>query len=172
MRAEKTSLMEEYKGWVKDESFLILADYRGLTVAKMHDLRQRLHGAQASLHVIQNRLFRHAVQGSPCELFTPSLKGPSAVIAGRADVVQAARVLKAFIKENALPVIKAGALDGSLLTSKEIERLAELPAREVLLAQVVGTIAAPMTRLAGVLQQKVASLLYVLKAVEEKKAKS
>ena len=90
-------------------------------------------------------------------------------IFGNGDVVIAAKILKDFIKENELPVIKVGTMQGVILSRADIEQLASLPSRETLLAQFVGVLAAPMTQLVGVLQQKVASLVYVLKAAQEKK---
>ena len=92
-----------------------------------------------------------------------------AVVTGR-DVTQAAKVLKKFTGENKdQPAVKGGVLGNAPLVKEDIDNLASLPGREVLIAQLVGTLAAPMSRLAGVMQQKVATLVYVLRAVEEKK---
>jgi large subunit ribosomal protein L10 len=91
-----------------------------------------------------------------------------AIVTGT-DVVQAAKTLKKFNSANGMPQVKAGYMGNVYLTSAEIDVLAELPPREVLLAQVVGTVAAPLSRLVGVLQQKVSSIVYVLKAIENKK---
>lgn len=169
MRSEKTSIVEELRSKVKDSAFLIVADYQGLNVGKTEELKRRLHGVKAQFQVIQNRMFKRVAS----ELSQPGLEkgvaGPSAMVYGKGDVVQAAKVLKDFIKENNLPTIKIGSLQGALLSAAEIQQLAGLPSREVLLATLVGTIAAPLTQLVGVLQQKVASVVYVLKAIQEKK---
>jgi large subunit ribosomal protein L10 len=87
-------------------------------------------------------------------------------------VTQVAKVLRAFAKAatNKLPVVKGGYLSGQTLVAAQVESLADIPPREVLLGRMVGTIAAPMTRLVGAMNQKICSLLYVLKAVADKKA--
>lgn len=172
MRSEKTSIIEELRNKVKDSSFLIVADYQGLNVGKTEELKRRLRGVKAQFQVIQNRMFKRVAS----ELKQPGLEkgiaGPSAMVYGKGDVVQAAKVLKDFIKENNLPAIKIGSLQGAVLSADDVQQLANLPSREVLLATLVGTIAAPLTQLVGVLQQKVASVVYVLKAIQEKKEKA
>jgi large subunit ribosomal protein L10 len=172
MRPEKQAMADEFRSRVKDAAFMILADYRGLSVSKTDELRRRLRGVNARMQVIQNRVFRAVAKEASLPGLEPALKGPSALVYGPGDVVQAAKVLKDFVRENERPKIKAGALAGALITAQDVEQLAGLPAREVLLAQMLGTIAAPMTRLAGVLNQKVASIVYALKAVQEKKEKA
>ena len=148
---------------------MIVADYRGLNVAKTEELKRRLRGVKAQFQVIQNRMFKR-VAG---ELSQPELEkgiaGPSAMVYGKGDVVPAAKVLKDFIKEYNLPEIKMGSLQGAVLSAADVQQLASLPSREILLATLVGTIAAPLTQLVGVLQQKVASVVYVLKAIQDKK---
>ncbi len=171
LRPEKKAIVEELKSKLGDAVFVILADYRGLTVSKTGELRKRLRGVQAQYQVVQNRMFKHVAKEVRPGM-EDGLKGPSAMVYGKGDVVQAAKILKDFIKENELPVIKLGTLQGVILSKADIEKLATLPSRQVLLQQVVGTIAAPMSQLVGVLQQKVATVLYVLKAVQEKKEKA
>ena len=171
MRPEKKSISEELKRKVSDSVFVILADYRGMSVGKTEELKRKLRGVNANFQVIHNRVFRHVAKELKCDGFEPGLKGPSAMVFGKGDVVQTAKVLKDFIKQAELPVVKIGSLQGAIISAADISKLAGLPAREVLLAMMVGTIAAPMTQMVGVLQQKVASLLYVLKAAQEKKEK-
>jgi large subunit ribosomal protein L10 len=91
------------------------------------------------------------------------------VVFGDGDLAQTARLMRDYRKEHDLPEFKAGSMDHSILDVDQIVQIANLPAREVLLGQAVGTIAAPMTQLVGVLQQKLLSLLYVLKAAQENK---
>lgn len=172
MRSEKKSIVEELKSKVGDSVFVILADYRGLSVAKTADLRKRLRGVSASFQVVQNRMFKRVAQELSVGGMDEALKGPSAMVYGKGDVVQAAKVLRDFVREHELPVIKMGSLQGVILSAADIAQLAGLPGRESLLAQLVGTVAAPMTRLVGVLQQKTASIVYVLKAIQEKKEKA
>jgi len=172
MRPEKISMVEEIRRKVSESAYVILADYRGLSVSKADDLRKRLRGANAKLQVVPNRIFRHVARDLKYKGFDAVMGSPSAMVVGQGDVVQVAKVLKDFIKENDKPVIKLGALQGAMLTSADVQRLADLPSRDVLLAMVLGTLVAPMRQLAGVLQQKTATILYVLKAIQEKKAKA
>jgi len=152
--------------------FLILADYKGLDVAAMSDLRNRLRGAQAQFHVVQNSLVRLVAKDLGQAGLEPGLTGPSAMISGSGDVALAAKVLRDFIKEKEKPVIKIGALQGAILSAQDVKTLADLPSREQLYGMLVGTLAAPMQRLVGTLNQKVASVVYVLKAYQEQKEKA
>ena len=169
MRAEKKALVDQFRAEVTDSVFVLLTDYRGLNVAQTEDLRGRLDKVNAQFRVVRNRMFRHVVDELSYDGFEEGLVGPSAMVLGSGDVVEAAKVLKDFIKENDLPVIKIGALDGVILSAEDVKALADLPPRPALLGSFVGTLAAPMTQIVGVLQQKVASLVYVLKAIEDKK---
>jgi large subunit ribosomal protein L10 len=164
-------MAEELKTKLSGATFVILADYRGLSVTKISDLRRRLKGAHAQLQVIKNRVFMHVAKELGYKGFEQPTSGPSAMVFGKGDVVATAKVLKDFIKENEKPVLKLGALDGAALSAADIQQLAALPSREQLLGQLVGTLAAPMSQLVGVLSQKTATIVYVLKAIEEKKAK-
>lgn len=171
MRPEKKSMVEELRTKLGDSVFVIFADYRGMSVAKTEDLRKKLRGVNASMQVVQNRMVGHVARELKYPGIDSGLEGPSAMVFGKGDVVQAAKVLKQFVKDNERPVVKIGALEGVLLSSKDIEQLASIPSREVLLAMFVGTVAAPLMNLVGVLQQKAASILYVLQAIQEKKEK-
>ena len=120
------------------------------------------------MQVVKNRFLRLMVREKGWPGLEPSLKGQSAIVTGT-DVVQAAKTLKQFNDANKMPLMKAGVMGDMILTPAQIDALAELPPREVLLGQVVGTVAAPLSRLVGVLKQKVSTIVYVLKAVEDKK---
>ena len=169
MRPEKEAIAGEIRSKISEAVFVILADYRGLSVAKTEELKSRLRGVDAHFQVVANRMFARVASDLQYPGFGDGTKGPSAMVFGNGDVVQAARILKEFVKENELPVIKVGTLEGVILSRQDIERLASLPPREQLLAMLVGTIAAPLSQMVGVLQQKVASILYVLKAAQQKK---
>lgn len=172
MRPEKKSMGVELTTKVMASGYIFLADYTGLSVAKTSELRKRLKGANAKVQVVKNRVFKHVLKDAGVSGMDPQLKGASAMVFGSGDPVAAAKILKDFIKENEKPTIKVGTLQGSLLSAKDVEALAAMPSREIMLGKVVGTIAAPMSQLVGVLNQKVASVLYVLKAIEDKKGKA
>ena len=172
MRPEKKSIGAELTTKVKGAGYIFLADYKGLSVAKSSELRKQLKGANAKMQVVKNRVFKHVLKGAGVTGLDGGLKGASAMVYGSGDAVVVAKILKDFIKANEKPVIKIGTLEGSVLTPKDVDALAALPSRKVMQAIVVGTIAAPMSGLVGVLSQKLSSLLYVLKAAEEKKSKA
>ena len=172
MRLEKQSIVSDLRARMKAAQFVILTDYKGLNVAAMNDLRSRLHGAEAEFHVVQNSLVRLVAKDLGQAGLEPGLTGPSAMISGSGDVARAAKVLRDFIKEKEKPAIKIGALQGAILSAKDVSTLADLPSREQLYGQLVGTLAAPMQRLVGALNQKLASVVYVLKAYQEQKEKA
>lgn len=168
MRPEKQSIYEEISARINGSSFVLVAEYRGLKVEQFSELRRQLRKSGARMQVVKNRFLRLITRDKGWSGLEPSLKGQSAIVTGT-DVVQAAKAIKQFNSTGGLPVMKAGVLGDMILTSAQIDALADLPSREVLLGQVVGTVAAPLTRLVGVLKQKVSTIVYVLKAIEEKK---
>ena len=168
MRPEKQAIFEEINSRINESSFIIVAEYRGLKVEQFSDLRRQLRKTGARMQVVKNRFLRLMTREKGWSGLEPSLKGQSAIVTGT-DVVQAAKTIKKFNSANGLPVVKAGVMGDLILTSAQIDALAELPPREVLLAQVVGTVAAPLSRLVGVLKQKVSTIVLVVKAIEDKK---
>lgn len=168
MRPEKTAILGEIGTRVNASSFLLLAEYRGLKVEQFTELRRQLGKVGARVQVVKNRLLRLVTRERGWTDLDGQLKGQSALITGT-DVVQTAKVLKRFGSANGIPAAKAGMMGNMYLTPAQIDALAELPPREVLLGQFVGTVAAPLSRLVGVMKQKVSTLVYVLKAIEEKK---
>lgn len=169
MRPEKESIVSEIREKVSESVFVIVADYQGLTVDKTDELRDRLSKADARIQVVKNRVFGHVAEASGLGAMRDQLAGPSAMVFGKGDVSQAAKILKDFVKEHQKPVVKVGALEGVVLSAAEVEELASLPSREALLSMVVGTIAAPMSQIVGVFHQKATSLLNVLQAAADKK---
>ena len=172
MRPEKEAILKEIKQKVDASEFLLLTDYRGMSVEQFSTLRASLRASGARIQVVKNRLLRLVAREKGWTALDAHLTQPTAMVVGK-NVVDAAKAIKKFRAEmKNLPGLKAGMMGERFLTEPDIEALASLPPREVLLAQMVGTVAAPMTRLVGVMNQKVCSLLYVLKAVEQKKSQA
>ncbi|MFA5042957.1 MAG: 50S ribosomal protein L10 [Kiritimatiellia bacterium] len=169
MRLEKKAIIDELRAGLEGASFVILTDYRGLKVRQGEELRRRLAKLGAHFHIVKNSFFKLALSEERRALLADVLAAPTAVILGAGDVVETAKVLSGFQQEQRVLTIKRGFLDGRVLSPADVDTLIKLPARPVLLGMLVGTIAAPMTQLAGVFKQKVASLVYVIKAVQEKK---
>lgn len=169
IRPEKESVVREIGTRVASAKYVFLVDYTGMNSGRTIELRRRMRKCGARYQVVPNRLFKQATKGGVDH--GVQLAGPTAMIVGEGDVVETAKTLLAFVKEAEKPVVKGGAVEGKLIGADQIKALASLPAKPVLQAMLLGTLQAPMRNLAGVLGQKLASLVYVLKAVQEKKEK-
>ncbi|MDI6774835.1 MAG: 50S ribosomal protein L10 [Verrucomicrobiota bacterium] len=170
MRPEKKSLTEEIRTRIRDASYALLLDYRGMTVQQMTDLRRRLAGKRALLQVVANAFLIHAARELEWgEEFERLVDGPIAVVTGAGGVSEVARILRASRQEIKLPVSRGGRLGRAVLSPSDVEQIASLPPRPEMLAIFVATVAAPMSRLVGVLSAKPMSLLCALKAIEDKK---
>jgi large subunit ribosomal protein L10 len=168
MKEEKTILIEHLLEKVKASPFMFVVDYTGLTVDKFEELRKRLRGAGAELHVFKNTLVKKAAEraGYPDEIGTV-LTGQSAVVTGEKDVCAAAKVMKTFSDEFAKPAMKGGVMDGKYLDPAGIKVLADLPSREVLYATLLGLLQTPAQQLVRLLNEPAASLARVLQAKAE-----
>ena len=169
MRPEKVSIVGEMRKRVADSEFVILVNCGSLSVESTTELKKQLREAGANLHVVPNRLFRLIAREMGWSAVEADLKGPTAIIVGEDDI-RTAKVVKKFVAENEKAQIKSAISLNAYLSREKVLELADLPSREVMLSMVVGTIAAPMSRLVCVMNQKLSSLLYVLKAIEQKKA--
>ena len=171
MRLEKKAIVNEIRVSLEGAAFVILADYRGLKVRQGEELRRRLAKFGARLNIVKNSFFKLALPENHRAQLADVLTSQTAVIFGSGDVVETAKVLAGFQQEQRVLTIKRGLLDGRVLSPADVDTLSKLPARPVLYGMLAGVVAAPMMQLAGVFKQKTASLVYVLKAVQEKKEK-
>lgn len=147
----------------------LLADYRGLDVGGMAELRRRFRAAGAEYRVVRNNLFRLAAAEAGTAGLGRYLEGPTAVAFVYDDPVTAARVLQGFIREFKLPVVKGAWVEGQVVDAEGVARLAELPPREVLLGRVLGGMQAPLAGMAGCLAGVLRGLVAVLDAVRRQK---
>jgi large subunit ribosomal protein L10 len=171
MRPEKQAIVEEVTRQLVGAEFGLVVGYKGLSVAKLTALREQLRAAGTRLQVVKNSFLKLASDRSGKPL-GPVVDGPTALVSGSGDVVEAAKTLVKFGVANQALVVRGGRYPGGLLSGADVKELSSLPPRGVLLGQMVGLLASPMSGLAGVLRQKVASLLYALRAIEDKKSKS
>lgn len=169
VRPEKKTIVEEIRGRLERSEFVFLTNYRGLTVEQLTDLRGRLRRAESRVYVVKNAFLKRAADELGWDDVSGFVDGPMAMITGCGDVTKAAKLLRKFINENELPVLKGGRLGENLLSFGDIKEIAEIPSREAMLGRLMGTVSSPLTRLAGVMAQKLLSLLYALKAVEREK---
>ena len=149
---------------------VILAEYRGLPVEAITVLRARARKDGVYLRVLKNTLARRAVQGTPFEKLSDQMVGPLAYGISD-DPVAAARVLQAYAKKNEKLVIKGGMMPNYLMTAKDVGNLASMPSREQLLASLMGTMNAPITKFVQTLNEVPSKFVRALAAVRDAKEK-
>ncbi len=168
MRPEKEAIMREIVDRLQEAEHAFLLNYSGLAVSDMSELRQAVTPLGGRTMVAKNSMLGKAVTQVGWEDLSAMLAGPTALVTGRGEPSDLAKLLVAFVKTHGKAAIKGACLDGKVLVSADVDALSTLPSREVMLSVMVGTVAAPMTQLVGVFSQKLRSLLYVLKAVADK----
>lgn len=169
MRAEKQAVSSEYIARLNSSPFFIVVDYTGLRVGPMTELRKRLRGAGAEIHVVKNTVFRIAAkEAGVADMGGAALNGQLAVVTGQRDVSAAAKVIKSFSAEFERPKLRFGFLNNQRLEPKAITELADLPPLEVLRGKLLGLLNTPATRLAALLNTPASQLARVLKAKAEK----
>jgi len=149
-RSEKQAVVEEVTGLAAKAQTLVMAEYRGITVADMTKLRNAARSSGVSLSVLKNTLARRAVAGSQFEVVGDQMTGPL-IYGFSVDAVAAAKVVADFAKTNDKLVIRAGATAGKAMDVNAVKQLASIPSREVLLAQLCGLLMSPISRTAVVL---------------------
>ena len=170
-RDNKQELVTEMHERLARAKAVFLADFRGMDVGKATTLRNELRSASVEYRVFKNTLLERASQGTDMECLSPYLTGPTAIAISYDDPVSAAKVLSKFAKDpQGKFVLKVGVLSGKLLDVKQIQALAELPSREVLLAKMLGSMQAPATNFVGVLAALPGSLVRALDAIRAQKA--
>ena len=149
-KSEKQTVVADVAAQVARSQTLALAEYRGLTVAHLDVLRKQAREKGVYLHVLKNTLARRAVAGTPFEVAAESMVGPL-IYGFSEDAVAAAKVISDFAKGNDKLIVKAGAYAGKILTADGVKALASIPTKEVLLAQLLGLMQSPVSRMARVL---------------------
>ncbi len=149
-RSEKEAVISDVTELAAQAQTLVLAEYRGITVADMTKLRSNARSNGVSLSVLKNTLARRAVAGSSFEIVADQMTGPL-IYGFSTDAVAAAKVVAEFAKTNDKLVIRGGAYGGKALDANGVKQLASIPSKEVLLAQLCGLLMSPMSRTAVVL---------------------
>ena len=149
-RSEKEAVISEVTSLAAKAQTLVMAEYRGVTVANMDKLRVAARGAGVTLSVLKNTLARRAVAGTPFEVGADQMSGPL-IYGFSEDAVAAAKVVAEFAKTNDKLVIRGGVYGGKVLDVEGVKQLASIPSREVLLAQLCGLLMSPISRTAVVL---------------------
>jgi large subunit ribosomal protein L10 len=164
-RDQKAAVVQEIAEQISGADAVFAVDYRGITVAQVADLRTRLRDADARLRVVKNSLTERAAEQAGAQQLKPLLQGPTALTFVRGDVALAARALSDAARALGILEFKGGLMNGSALSAAEVQSIARLPAREVLNAQLVGTIAAPLAGLVRTLNALIAGVAIQLQAI-------
>jgi len=165
-KAEQVELLTEK---LKKAKVAVLTDYRGLTVKQMQDLRGKLRTGNVEYRVVKNTLARRAADAAGYKDLESELKGPVAIAFGYDDLSLPPRLINEFVRTTRLKLeVVGGVVEGRVFNRDQIKQLADLPSREVLLAQLLGTLQSPVAQLVGIMQTPVQQLIGVLNAYKTK----
>ncbi len=170
--AEKAQMIEELSHKLRDSKGAVLLDYRGLNVAEISDLRRQLRAEEVEFQVAKNTLLRLAADRAEVEVAADLLTGPTAIAFGWRDEVAPAKLLTEFARRNRVVQVKGGLVGGRSMDAAQIDSLAQLPGREVLLAQLIGVIQAPVARALGAMQAPAREIAGLAQALSDKKQES
>jgi len=165
---EKKAVVAEVSAEIAKAQGIVVAEYRGLEVGRMTELRARARKSGVYLRVLKNTLARRAVAGTPFEKLAEHMVGPL-VYGISPDPVATAKVLNEFAKTNEKLVIKAGAMPNAVITAKEVKALALMPSREQLIAKLLGTMQAPVVQFVRTLNEVPSRFVRTLAAVRDQK---
>jgi large subunit ribosomal protein L10 len=171
-RQEKKEFVADLRSRLEKAQGTFIVEYRGINVEGMSRLRKELKKADAELRVVKNRLLKLASRDTETELIKEQMQGPTAIAVTYEDVVAPAKVLVDFAEDFKQLKIKGGQIAGRMLDMGAVKRLADMPSREVLLAQTLSAMQAVPTSMVRVLNGIIAKLLNALKAIEQEKAES
>jgi large subunit ribosomal protein L10 len=166
---DKKALVAEVAEVAAHAQSVVAAEYRGLTVSQMTELRAKARGQGVYVRVVKNTLARKALAGTSFESVGPKLKGPLVLAFSKDDPGAAARVVKDFAKGNEKLVATLVSLGGQVLPAREIDKVASLPTREQALSMLLGVLKAPIQKLVGTLAAPASQLARTLAAVRDQK---
>jgi len=168
MRPEKANIVSDLSEKLNRSPFLLVTDYQRMKVDQFGELRNRLAPAGAEVRVVKNSFLKRAMVDSGMPDVSDKLTGQTAIVMGENDVAPVAKILKLFAAEFKIATLKIGVVDKAVLSTADVEALAELPSREILLSQLLGLLLAPATRLVRVLNEPASAFARLLKAKGDK----
>ncbi len=168
MRPEKANIVSDLSQELKESSFVLVADYQHMKVDDFSELRKRLAGAGAEIHVVKNSFLRRAMADSGFPAGDGKLTGQTAVVTGKKDLAPVAKAFKTFVTEFKKAMLKLGFIDRAAVSTADLEALADLPPENVLRGQLLGLLLSPATKLVRVLNEPGTSLARVLNAKASK----
>jgi large subunit ribosomal protein L10 len=165
-KIEQVELLTEK---LKKAKVAVLTDYRGLKVSQIQELRGKLRGGDVEYRVIKNTLARRAAEAAGFPALKEEIKGPVAIAFGYDDLGIASKLINDFVRATRLKVeVVGGLVEGRVFSSEQIKQLADLPSREVLIAQLMGTLQSPVAQLVGIMQTPLQQLMGLLNAYKTK----
>ncbi|HZE58690.1 MAG TPA: 50S ribosomal protein L10 [Chthoniobacterales bacterium] len=168
MRPEKASIVSDLSEKLNRSPFLLVTDYKQMKVDQFGELRNRLAPAGAEVRVVKNSFLKRAMADSGMPDVADKLTGQTAIVMGQKDVAPVAKILKSFAAEFKIAALKIGVVNKAVMSTSDVEALAELPSREILLAQLLGLLQTPATRLVRILNEPAAAFARLLKAKGDK----
>jgi len=168
VRADKATAVAELTDNFRDSSATVLTEYRGLTVKQLTELRRSL-GQQAKYSVAKNTLAKRAAGDAGIEGLDALFTGPTALAFVSGDVVEAAKGLRAFAKANPVLKIKGGVFEGKAISADDVNKIADLESREVLLAKLAGAMKGNLSKAAGLFQAPLSQVARLAAALQEKR---
>ena len=167
-RPHKVEQVEEISDRLRRARAAVLTDYRGLTVSQLQDLRSRLRGADVEYRVVKNTLARRAAVEAGHEDFQEVLVGPVGIAFAYEDVAAPAKLLGEFVRATRLTLnITGGLIEGRVFSGDQVRKIADLPAKEVLISQLAGSILGPIAQFAGTLQSPLSQLAGALESYQK-----
>jgi len=168
---EKIAVVAELREKLSGAKSIVFTNYRGLTVAQDTKFRRKMREAGIEYRVAKNTMTRIAAKELGLNDLNPYLEGPTAIAISNIDPVAPAKLITDFIRENRLQAIeiKAGIVEGKVIDANAVKVLANLPSREALIAQILGTMQAPVSGLVRALSGTIGKLAYVLEAIRKQK---
>jgi large subunit ribosomal protein L10 len=165
-KAEQVDVLTEK---LKKAKVALLTDYRGLKVSQIQDLRGKLRGGDVEYRVVKNTLARRAAEAAGYPALKEELKGPVAIAFGYDDLATPAKLINEWVRASRLKLdVKGGLVEGRVFSPDQVKQLADLPSREILLAQLLGTLQSPVGQLLAIMQTPHQQLLGVLNAYKTK----
>jgi large subunit ribosomal protein L10 len=165
-KAEQVEILTEK---LRKAKVALLTDYRGLTVTQLQELRGRLRTGDVEYRVVKNTLARRAAAAAGVPDLQPQLEGPVAIAFGYDELSVPSRLINEFVRTTRLKLdVKGGLVEGRVFSPDQVKQLADLPSREVLLAQLLGTLQSPVGQLVGIMQTPVQQLIGLLNAYKTK----
>ena len=171
-RAKKKEIVKTLNEKLKKSQAVFVISYHRFTATESNEIRKIMKLNNGEFRVVKNTLFKIASKGTPFEKAVDFVEGPTALVFAYDDPVQVAKLLKKYLDEHNSLQLKGFVIEGKPFESEKIAALSAIPPKEVLLAQMLGTLQAPISNFVGVLAGILRKFLYVLKAIEEKKKNS